>query len=42
MGDVGITWIPQPYLNFKAAYRFSDHSAEDVFRGFVASFSVIF
>jgi hypothetical protein len=42
LGGLGVTWLPRRYLNFKATYRWADHSAEDVFEGFKASFSVIF
>jgi hypothetical protein len=40
--DLGITWIPRPYLNIKAGYRFSDRETVDVRRGLTASVSLIF
>jgi hypothetical protein len=40
--DVGITWIPRLWLNFKAGYRFSDRTTDDVVEGVTASLSVLF
>ena len=42
LGDVGLTWRPLPFLDFKGTYRFSDEHSEDVFEGFKASFTVLF
>jgi hypothetical protein len=40
--DLGITWMPVPYLNIKAGYRLSDRQTEDVREGLTASLSVLF
>lgn len=40
--DVGLTWLPVPWVNIKATYRFTDHPTEDVRRGLSASFSIVF
>lgn len=44
IGDVGLAWIPLPYLYVKADYRFVDRSNDTVelFRGLSASVSVLF
>lgn|GEM_PF-1879234 len=42
LGDVGLTWRPVPFLDFKGTYRFSDERSDDVFEGFKASFTVLF
>ena len=42
LGDVGVAWIPKPYLHFKASYRFTDKQTETVRRGLSMSFSFIF
>lgn len=40
--DLGITWIPRPYLRLKATYRLSDQETDDVARGVKLTFSVVF
>jgi hypothetical protein len=40
--DLGLTWIPRPYLRLKADYRFADHLDDLSSPGFRASFSVLF
>ncbi len=40
--DVGVAWIPRPWLQLKATYRLADHETEDVTRGLTASLSVLF
>lgn len=40
--DVGLTWMPKPYLNLKAGYRLSDGESEDAPEGVFASLSVLF
>jgi hypothetical protein len=40
--DLGLTWIPKPWLNLKAGYRLSDRITDDVAEGITASFSVLF
>lgn len=40
--DVGLYWMPRPWLNFKAGYRFSDRVTDDVIEGVTASISVLF
>ena len=40
--DVGLTWIPRPYLRFKVDYRIADHLDDLSAPGFRASFSVLF
>jgi len=40
--DLGITWIPRPYLRLKATYRLSDRETDDVARGVKLTFSVVF
>jgi hypothetical protein len=40
--DAGIAWIPRPWLQLKATYRFADHESDDVTRGLTASLSVLF
>jgi hypothetical protein len=40
--DLGITWIPKPYLRLKATYRLSDRETDDVARGVKVTFSVVF
>ena len=40
--DLGVTWIPRPYLRLKATYRLSDQETDDVARGVKLTFSVIF
>ena len=40
--DLGLTWIPRPYLRLKADYRFADHNDDVSAPGFRASFSVLF
>ena len=40
--DLGLTWIPKPYLTIKAGYRLSDRRTEDVRPGFTASVSLLF
>ena len=44
IGDVGLTWIPLPYLYLKAGYRFVDHAQPsfEISRGLTASISVLF
>ncbi len=42
IGDVGVAWIPKPYLHVKASYRFTDKQTEEVRRGLSMSFSFIF
>ena len=42
IGDFGITWIPKPYLLFKASYRVTDKQTDVVRRGLSMSFSFIF
>jgi len=42
VADFGITWIPKPFLIFKATYRFADRPVEEDPAGFRASFSVLF
>ena len=42
IGDVGLTWIPEQYLIFKATYRFADHPVEGDPAGFKATFSALF
>jgi hypothetical protein len=42
LGDLGIAWVPLPYLYLKASYRFADHETEDVARGVMASLSILF
>ncbi len=40
--DVGVSWLPVPWLNLKAGYRFSDRVTDDVVEGVTASLSVLF
>jgi len=40
--DVGVAWIPRPWLHLKATYRFADHQTDEVTRGLTASLSVLF
>jgi len=40
--DLGIAWIPRPWLQLKATYRLADHESDDVTRGLTASLSVLF
>ena len=40
--DLGVTWIPRPYLRLKATYRLSDRETDAVARGLKLTFSVIF
>ncbi len=40
--DLGVTWIPRPYLRLKATYRLSDQETDAVARGLKLTFSVIF
>jgi hypothetical protein len=40
--DLGVTWIPRPYLRLKATYRLSDRETNDVARGVKVTFSVVF
>jgi hypothetical protein len=40
--DVGLTWIPRPYLRVKVDYRIADHLDDLSAPGFRASFSVLF
>lgn len=42
LGDVGVAWVPLPYLYLKASYRFADHETDDVARGIMASLSLLF
>jgi hypothetical protein len=42
IGDLGVTWIPLPFLRFKATYRLSDRETDDVARGVKVTFSVVF
>jgi len=42
IGELGLTWLPVPYLNLKVNYRFTDKQTEEVGRGLFASFSVLF
>lgn len=40
--DLGVTWIPRPFLRLKAIYRLSDQETDDVARGVKLTFSVVF
>jgi hypothetical protein len=40
--DLGLTWIPKPWLNVKAGYRLTDRLTDDVSEGITASISVLF
>lgn len=40
--DTGVTWIPAPWLNLKAGYRFADRTSDSVIEGITASLSVLF
>ena len=42
IGDLGMAWLPVPWLNMKAGYRLSDQQTSEVRRGFFMSLSVIF
>jgi hypothetical protein len=42
LGDLGIAWVPLPYLYLKASYRLADHETDDVARGVMASLSILF
>jgi hypothetical protein len=42
LGDLGVAWIPRPYLHLKAGYRFADRQTNEVARGFIASFALVF
>lgn len=42
LADLGIAWIPKPYLHFRASYRVTDQQTESVFRGFNLSFALVF
>ena len=42
IGDLGMAWLPVPWLNMKAGYRLSDHQTSEARRGFFMSLSVIF
>jgi hypothetical protein len=42
LADLGMAWIPRPYLHLKASYRFADRQTDEVARGFIASFAVVF
>jgi hypothetical protein len=42
LADFGVAWIPRPYLYLKASYRFADRQTDEVARGFIASFAVVF
>ncbi len=42
LGDLGVAWIPRPYLHFKLSYRMTDNQSDEVRRGLSVSFSVIF
>ena len=42
LGDLGVAWIPKPYLHFKASYRFTDKQTDEVRRGVSVSLSFIF
>ncbi len=40
--DVGLTWLPVEWLNFKVGYRFSDRGTDEVRRGLNVTLSVLF
>jgi hypothetical protein len=40
--DVGVAWLPKPWLNFKADYRFANRETPQVRRGLYTSLSVLF
>ena len=42
LGDLGVAWVPLPYLYLKTSYRFADHETDDVVRGMMASLSILF
>lgn len=42
LADLGVAWIPKPYLHFRASYRVTDQQTEEVRRGLSMSFSFIF
>jgi hypothetical protein len=42
IGDVGIAWLPRPYINFKAGYRFADRETDDVTRGLKVALAFLF
>ncbi len=42
VGDLGIAWIPKPFLIFKVTYRLADGESPEDPRGFKAAFSVVF
>ncbi len=42
LGDLGVAWIPKPYLHFMASYRFTDKQTDEVRRGVSVSLSFIF
>ena len=40
--DVGLTWIPKPWLILKGGYRFADRDVDDATDGLFTSISVLF
>lgn len=40
--DVGLAWVPVPYLRLKADYRFADHAGKLASPGFQSSLSLLF
>ena len=42
IGDVGIAWLPRPYINFKAGYRFVDRETDDIARGLKVALAFLF
>ena len=40
--DLGVAWIPRPYLHLKASYRLADDQSDEVRRGLKVAFSVVF
>jgi len=40
--DIGLAWVPAPYLRFKADYEFADHVDDRSPPGFRFSFSILF
>lgn len=42
LGDIGITWIPVPWIRMKVDYRIPTRETEDAIQGVNASFSLVF
>jgi len=42
LGDIGVSWIPKPYLILKASYRVTNQQTEVVRRGLSLSFSFVY